>query len=89
MFLDQPFTGAAQLQPGAVNQQMHRFGTAAGAGSRLRHVHRLGPPVESGVVGGGQGETEQADDGANQVLRLAQSEMEHGPQRQRRQKRQW
>jgi hypothetical protein len=35
----------------------------------------------SGVVGDGQGEPERPDDEANQPLGLAQSEMEHGPQR--------
>jgi len=39
------------------------------------------------VVGNRQGETEKADDRADQAFRLAQSETEHRPQRQRRQDR--
>jgi len=35
-----------------------------------------------------QSEPEQADDGADQALGLAQGQMEHGPERERRQDRQ-
>lgn len=60
----------------------------AGAGPRRQHVQRLCPPAQGGVVGNRQGETEKADHKAEQALRLAQSEMEHRLQRQRRQDRQ-
>ena len=40
------------------------------------------------MVRDGEIETEQADDGADQPFGLAQSQAEHGPQRQRRRDRQ-
>lgn len=64
MLLDEPFARAAQLQSRAVDQQMHWLCTTAGAGSRLRHVQRLGLPAEGRVVGNRQVEAEKADDRA-------------------------
>jgi hypothetical protein len=43
-----------RASPGAIDQQVHRFGANAAAGSRLRQVQRLCPPAESGVVGNSQ-----------------------------------
>jgi hypothetical protein len=79
VLLDQPFAGARELQPSAV-QQMHGLG----AGRRSRHRQRLGPPAQRGMVRDREIETEQADDGADQPFGLPQSQAEHGAQRQRR-----
>jgi hypothetical protein len=60
--------------------------TAARAWSR--HLKRLCPPAEGGVVGNRQGEPEKIEDRSDQSFSLAQSEPEHGLQRQRCQDRQ-
>jgi len=44
--------------------------------------------AQGGMVRHGESEPKQADDGADQALRLAQGQAEHGPERQRRQHRQ-
>jgi len=68
MFLVQPLAGPAQLQPGAIHQQMQELGTGAGTGPR--HVQRRGPAAQRAVVGDGEVELEQAYNGADQTLRL-------------------
>ena len=84
VLLDQPLARAAELQPRAVHQQVHR------RPPRLwtRHRQRLGPAAEGGVVRHREIETEQLQDGADQPLGLAQRQAEHGSQRQRRRDRQ-
>jgi hypothetical protein len=72
----------------AIHHQVHGLATSVDAGARSRHVQRLRPPADGGVLGNRQGETEKANDRADQALRLAQREMEHRFQRQRRQDRQ-
>ena len=79
MFLDQPLAGAAQLQACAVHQQMHRFGFR----TRLpEYLHGLGSPAQRRMIGNGEIKTEQADDGPDQPLGLAQSQAEDGTQGQ-------
>jgi len=65
VLLDEPFTGAAELQSGAVH-------------ARSRHLKRLCSPGESGVVGNRQGETEKIDDRAVQSFGVARSELKQG-----------
>jgi hypothetical protein len=64
MRFDQPLAGAAQLQPSAVHQQMHRFDI----GLRSRHLQRLAPPAQRGMVRDGEIQTKQANDGAEQAF---------------------
>ena len=47
VLLDHPLAGSAQLQPGAVHQQVER---SAGAGLRARQRHRSGPPGDGGMI---------------------------------------
>jgi hypothetical protein len=55
MLLDQPFTRTAQLQAGAVHQQMKRVAVSiivsAAAGTGSWYLHRLGSPAERGEGG--------------------------------------
>src|SRR3954470_2500734 len=83
MLLDQPLPGSAQLQPRAVHQQMHRFGIAVRP--RPRDLQGLGPAAQGGMVGNRESETKQANDRADQAFGLAQSQAEHGLERQGRQ----
>src|SRR3954453_1250527 len=46
VLLDQPFTGAAELQPRAVHQQVHRRAPRL----RSRHLQRRGSPAEGAVI---------------------------------------
>src|SRR3954454_3801186 len=95
VLLDQPLARAVELQPRAVDQQVHGAGIAAGAALRTvaarlrpRPLQRLGPAAQGGVVPHGEGEPEQADDGADQPFGLPVRQPEHGLERQRRQDRQ-
>src|SRR3954447_22756190 len=95
VLLDQPRARAVELQPRAVDQQVHGAGIAASAAIRTvaarlrpRHLQRLGPAAQGGVVRHGEVEPEQADDGADQPFGLAVRQPEHGLERQRRQDRQ-
>jgi hypothetical protein len=81
-FLDHPFARAAQLHARAVHQQMQGFGITAGAWPR--HLQCLGPAAQSRVVRHREIETEQADEGADQPLGLAQGQAEDGSDGQRR-----
>ena len=74
MFLNQPFTWAAQLQARTVDQKVDR--SASGAGLR-RQLQALGAPAEGGEVRHRQVEAEQLEDRADQALGLAQRQMEH------------
>src|SRR4051812_33088057 len=97
VLLHQPLARAVELQPRAVDQQVQGLGTAAGvvavarpraARLRPRHLQRLGPAAQGGVVRHGEVEPEQADDGADQPFGLPVRQPEHGLERQRRQDRQ-
>jgi len=68
VLLDQPFARPAQLQPGAVDQQVD--GPAAQA-RRFRQRHRSGAAGEGGVIRHRQFKPEQLEDGADQPLGLA------------------
>jgi hypothetical protein len=59
MLPDEPLAGAAELQSRAVHQQVHGPEPAP----RARHLQRLGPAAEGGVVGHGEVEAEQGEDG--------------------------
>jgi len=74
------FACAAQAQTCAVHQQVH--GLAVPARLRAQHLQRLGPAAQGGVVRHAQLQPEQADDGADQALGLAQRQAEHGPERE-------
>src|SRR3954464_10050506 len=95
VLLHQPLARAVELQPRAVDQQVHGAGIAASAAIgtvaarlRPRHLQRLGPAAQGGVVRHGGVEPEQADDGADQPFGLPVRQPEHGLERQRRQDRQ-
>src|SRR4051794_33756799 len=95
VLLDQPLARAVELQPRAVHQQVHGAGIAARAATRTvaarlrpRHLQRLGPAAQGGVVRHGEVEPEQADDGADQPFGLPVRQAEYGLERQRRQDRQ-
>ncbi|CAA9223036.1 MAG: hypothetical protein AVDCRST_MAG04-716, partial [uncultured Acetobacteraceae bacterium] len=78
VLLRQPLAGAAEPQPRAVHQQVHR----PAPGARGRHLQRLRPAAERRMVGHGEIEAEQLEDGADQAFGLAQRQAEHRPQRQ-------
>jgi len=80
MLLQQPLARAAQAQSRAVHQQVQGF--AIPARLRARHIERPGPAAQGGMVRHRQSEPEQADDGADQALGLAQSQVEHRSQRE-------
>jgi hypothetical protein len=81
VLFDQPFAGATELQAGAVHQQMDR----AGSGSpQLRHLQRLGPAAQGGMVRYREVEPKQSNDGADQSLGLPQCQAEHHAHRQGR-----
>ena len=85
MLLDQPLAGTAQFQTCAIHQQMHRLGSR----TRSRnYLQGLGSPAQRGMIGNGEIKTEQADDGTDQPLGLAQRQAEDGTQGQRRHDRQ-
>ena len=63
---------------------VHGFARVA----RSRHLQRLGPAAQGGMVGHGEIEAEQPQDGADQPLALAQRQAEHGTERQSRRDRQ-
>src|SRR4051794_15346502 len=86
MLLDQPLPGPAELQTRAVHQQMN--GLRIAARPRPRHLQGFGPAAQGGVVGSSEIETQQANDRADQPFGLAQSQTEHGLERQGRRDRQ-
>jgi hypothetical protein len=88
MLLDQPFARAAQLQPGAVHQQVHGRAVSIIAGARPWYVHCFRSPAERGEGGHCQAETEKINDRADQAFGLAQSQPKYRLQCQRRQDRQ-
>src|SRR4051794_24085460 len=99
VLLDQPLARAVELQPRAVHQQVHGPGIAPriptgavarprAARLRPRHLQRLGPAAQGGVVRHGEVEPEEADDRADQPFGLPVRQPEHGLERQRRQDRQ-
>src|SRR5215213_5269453 len=77
VLLDQPLTRAVELQPRAVDQQVHGAGIAASAPTRTvaarlrpRHLQRRGPAAQGGVVRHRKIEPEQAHEGADQPFGL-------------------
>ncbi len=74
MFLNQPFTGAAQLQSRAVHQQVDRSASRAGL---CRQLQVPGSSAEDGEIGYRQVEAEQMEDRADQPLGLAQRQTKH------------
>ena len=84
VLLDQPLARAAELQPRAVHQQVHRRAPRLWS----RHLQRLGPAAQGAVVRHREIEAEQLQDGADQPLGLAQRQAEHRSQGQRRRDRQ-
>ena len=80
MLLDQPLAGTAELQPGAVNQQVQR---TTGRGAR-RGRQGPSPSAQGGVVGHRQVKVEQLHQRANQPFGLPEGQVEERPQRQRR-----
>ena len=75
MLLQQPLARAAELEAGAVDQQVD--GLALPAWPCLGHLQRLGPAAQGGVVGHRQRQPEQVQNGADQSLRLAQRQAEY------------
>jgi glutathione S-transferase len=80
VLFDQPFAGSAQLQPGAVHEQMQRAGCGP---PRQRHFQRLPPPAQCGVVRHRQIKPKQSDDGFDQPLGLPQPQAKDHAHRQR------
>jgi hypothetical protein len=79
VLLRQPLARAAELQPRAVHQQVHRRAPRL----RSRHLQRLGAAAQGRVIRPREIETEQLQDRADQPFGLAQRQAEHRPQRQR------
>src|SRR3954447_5920913 len=80
VLLLQPLARAAELQPCAVHQQVHRLAPRLWS----RHLQRLGSAAEGAVIRHREIEIEQLENGADQPLGLAQRQAEHASQRQRR-----
>src|SRR5712671_3845928 len=80
VLLDQPLTGTAELEPGAVDQQVDRFA----AGSRSRHRQCLAPSADRRMVWCCEIKTKQSKKGCDQPFGLAERQAENRPQRQRR-----
>lgn len=78
VLLLQPTAGTAQPQTGAVHQQVHRLAPAAWP----RHLQRLGPTAQGGMVRHSEVDAQQLQNGADQPFGLAQGQAEHGTQRQ-------
>jgi hypothetical protein len=88
MLLDQPFARSAQLQAGAVHQQVQGLRIVRNAGIiglRLWHGQCRGATAERRVVRHAQRQAEQADDRADQPFSLPIGKTEYGAQGQRRQ----
>jgi hypothetical protein len=81
VLFDQPFAGSAELQTGAVHQQMQPAGTGS---PEQWHLKRLRPAAQRRVVRHREVKPEQCDDGADQPLGLAQRQSEHHAHRQGR-----
>ncbi len=82
MLFHQPLARTAELQPGAVHQQIDGPGIAIGR-SRPQHHQRRSTTSQRCVIRHAQRQTEQADNRADQSLSLPIGEAEHGAQRQR------
>ena len=81
VLFNQPFAGSAEFQPGAVHEQMQRTGTGP---PERRHLQRLGPAAQRGMVRRGEIKSEQSDDGADQPLGLPQRQAKDRAQRRLR-----
>src|SRR3712207_8440040 len=78
MRLGQPLSGPAEFQTRAVHQQMHRLAPRPWS----RQLQGLGPTAQGRVVRNREVEAEQAEDGPDQALGLAQGQAEHSSQGQ-------
>src|ERR1700677_4403445 len=65
VLFNQPFAGSAELQAGAVHQQMKWAGSCP---PEWRYLQRLRPTAERGMVRNAEIKSEQSDDGADQPL---------------------
>ena len=83
VLLDEPLTGTAELEPGAVHQQVYWFA----ARSWSRHRQCLAASAH-GMVWRREIKTKQPKKGCDQPFGLAQRQTENRPQRQRRRNRQ-
>ena len=81
VLFNQPFAGSAELQASAVHQQMQRAGTGP---PERRHLQRLRPAAQRGMVRHREVKPEQSDDGADQPLGLPQRQAKDRAHRQRR-----
>src|SRR5918995_5476476 len=78
MLLDQPLAGSTQLQPSAVDQQVHR----PGACDWSCHLEGLGATAEGRMIRYSEIKTQELQDRVNQPLGLTQCQPEHRPQGQ-------
>jgi hypothetical protein len=85
VLFNQPFAGSTELQASAVHQQMQRTGTGP---PERRHLQRLRPAAQRGVVRHREVKPKQFDDGADQPLGLPQRQAKHQAHRQCRADRQ-
>src|SRR5258705_987809 len=79
MLFDQPLTGTAELEPGAVHQQVYRFAARWWS----RHRQCLAPSAHRRMVWRREIKTKQPKNGCEQPLGLAERQAENRPQRQR------
>src|SRR5437868_15352210 len=84
MLLDEPLTGTAEFEPGAVHQQVQRFA----AWSWSRHRQCLSPTAQGRMVWRREIKTKQPKEGCDQPFGLAERQAEDRPQCQRRRDRQ-
>src|SRR6266851_2313634 len=80
VLFDQPLTGTAELEPGAVHQQVYRFA----ARSWSRHRQCFAPSADGRMVWRREIKTKQPKNGCEQPFGLAERQAENRPQRQRR-----
>jgi hypothetical protein len=72
VLLNQPLARTTQLQPGAVDQQVHRLSTRTAAMPlRPRHFQCRRPAAQRGMVRHAQRQAEQTDDGGDEPFGLA------------------
>lgn len=81
VLFDEPFAAAAELNRGAVREQMQRAGSEPLA---QRHGQRPGPAAQGRMVRHRKIESKQVDKGADQTFGLSQCQTTNGTQRQRR-----
>ena len=84
VLLDEPFTGTAELEPCAVDEQVYRFA----AQSWAQHLQGLAPSAVRRMVWRREIKTKQPKKGCDQPFGLAKRQTENRPQGQRRRNRQ-